>query len=85
MSKSRIVRTPIQLGAALRLRRRELGLSQGGVGARIDARQATVSNLENGASDTKLSTLMEVLAALDLELVVRPREATSRPSLEDLF
>lgn len=85
MSKAAIVRTPTQLGAALRMRRRELGLSQAEVGARIDARQATVSTVENGAADARLSTLMDLLASLNLELVVRPRDAGVHPALEDLF
>lgn len=85
MPAHHIVRTPSQLGAALRRRRRDLRLSQGAVGARIGARQATVSNAESGASDTRLSTLMDLLAALNLELVVRPRDAADRPSLDELF
>jgi HTH-type transcriptional regulator/antitoxin HipB len=85
MTKPQIARTATQLGAALRNRRRELGLSQGVVGARINARQATVSTVESGSADSRLSTLMDMLAALNLELVVRPRDAASRPALEDLF
>lgn len=83
--KASIVRTSSQLGAVLRERRRELGLTQGAVGARINARQATVSNVESGAADARLSTLTDLLAALNLELVIRPRDAAERPPLEDLF
>lgn len=80
-----IARTAIQLGAALRLRRRQLQLSQADVGARTNVRQATLSLLENGETDARLSTLMDVLAALNLELVVRPREKGADQSLESIF
>ena len=68
-----IARTSTQLGAALRRRRKHLGLSQAELGQRINLRQATVSALESGEVDTKLTTLLDALAALNLELVVRPR------------
>ena len=85
MARPHIVRTPAQLGASLRMRRRELGFSQGDVAGRINARQATVSSVESGAADARLSTLMDLLAALNLELVLRPRDASGRPDIEDLF
>jgi HTH-type transcriptional regulator/antitoxin HipB len=48
-------------------------------------RQATISALENSATDTKLGTLYDALAALELELVVRPRSKGSAREIEDLF
>jgi HTH-type transcriptional regulator / antitoxin HipB len=60
------------MGAALRRRRKELGLSQATAAGSIARRQATISDLENGG-DVRLSTLLRLLATLDLELVVRPR------------
>lgn len=80
-----IARTPTQLGAVLRRRRKSLGWSQTDLGQRINLRQATVSALEGGEVDTKLTTLMDALAALDLELVVRPRSSSSSADLEALF
>jgi HTH-type transcriptional regulator / antitoxin HipB len=67
-----LARTPLQMGAALRRRRKELGLSQAAAAGSIARRQATLSDLENGG-DVRLSTLLRLLATLDLELVVRPR------------
>ena len=78
-----IARTPQQLGAAIRRRRKQAGFSQHELGAKIQLRQATISKLEAGEPATRLQTLLDALAALDLELVVRPR--TKGPSLEDLF
>lgn len=80
-----IARTSTQLGAALRRRRKHLGLSQAELGQRINLRQATVSALESGEVDTKLTTLLDALAALNLELVVRPRSSGSSADIEALF
>lgn len=80
-----IARSTKQLGTALQRRRKEQALTQGELGERMSARQATVSKLEKGEPATQLRTLMDALAALDLELVVRPRTASSVKELEDLF
>mgnify|MGYP000318305260 CR=1 FL=1 len=77
-----IARNPQQLGAALRRRRKALELSQRHLSDRTALRQATLSDLETGEGDPKLSTLMAALAALDLELVVRPR---TKGGAADLF
>lgn len=80
-----ITRTPKQLGTTLRRRRKEVGLSQEALASRIHSRQATVSALENATTDTRLETVFDALAALDLELVVRPRTKGSAKEIEDLF
>ncbi len=81
---AQIARTSKQLGAALRRRRRHLGIRQGDVGSRTTLRQATISALENGEQGVQLRTLFNVMAALDLELVVRERSKASR-AVEELF
>lgn len=68
-----IARTPTQIGTALRRCRRSAGLSQNTLAAKTRLRQATISALENGAPGTSLSTLVDVLVALKLELVIRER------------
>jgi len=78
------VRTAKQLGQALRRQRRALGLTQQELGARTQRRQATVSGLESGAGGTQLATVIDVLTALGLELVVRPRDKAS-PDIGTLF
>ena len=82
--KPSLVRTPPQLGAALRRRRKALGLSQAELGDRVNVRQATISALESGAADTKVSTLMDVLAALGFDLALASRQSGDE-SFEDLF
>lgn len=80
-----VTRTPKQLGTLLRRRRREIGLSQEALASRIHLRQATVSAMETSAADTRLGTLFDTLAALELEVVVRPRTKGSPREFEELF
>lgn len=78
-----IARTAKQIGAAIRRRRRALGLRQDDVGDRTNLRQATISALENGEPGTRLRTLTDVMAALDLELIIRERSRAA--DIEDAF
>ena len=65
-----IARTPLQLGNSIRQRRCQLGLTQDRLAAKIGMRQRTVSDVETSAA--RVDTLLRTLAALDLELVIRP-------------
>ncbi|MCG8360660.1 MAG: helix-turn-helix transcriptional regulator [Kiloniellales bacterium] len=80
-----IARTPKQIGSSLRKRRRGLRLTQQDLASRTNLRQATISQLESGESGSQLRTLIDVMAALDLELVIRPRTKSSTQDIEDLF
>ncbi|GBD46941.1 helix-turn-helix domain-containing protein [Methylopila sp. Yamaguchi] len=73
-----IARTEQQLGAIIRRQRRSAGLSQSALGELVHLRQATISRLEKGEPAIQLKTLMEILAALQLELVVRPRSTSDQ-------
>jgi HTH-type transcriptional regulator/antitoxin HipB len=80
-----IARTTKQIGSAVRRYRRLCKWSQDTLGQRVNARQATISKLEAGEPGTQLRTLMDTLAALDLELVIRPRSKASIAEIEDIF
>lgn len=80
-----IVRTSQQLGAAIRRNRKAQALTQLSLGEKMHARQATVSKLEAGEPATQLRTLLDAMAALNLELVIRPRTSTPAHEVEDLF
>lgn len=81
-----IARSTKQLGAIVRRNRKKQGLTQSALAARMQSRQATISNLESGETATQIATLIDVLAALDLELLVRPRSKISfEKFLEDSF
>ena len=73
-----IARTPLQLGAILRGYRRERNLTQQGVGAGCGLPQAALSQIESNPTTTSLSRIYRILAALDLELVIRPRSSGDR-------
>jgi HTH-type transcriptional regulator/antitoxin HipB len=79
-----IIRTPKQLGAAIRRHRRSAGLTQAQLGAKIHLRQATISALERGEPGTELRTVFDVITALGIEIVVRDR-SKSPGKIEDLF
>jgi HTH-type transcriptional regulator / antitoxin HipB len=80
-----IARSPQQLGAILRRYRKKGSLTQTDVAAKTQLRQATISALESGEAGTQLKTLTDVLAALDLELVVQPRSKSQPSDIEDLI
>jgi len=79
-----VARNEAQLAANLRRFRKKAGLTQGGLGSLVQMRQATISELEAGSA-AKLDTVFTILSALNLELVVRPRQAGGDTALEDLF
>ena len=79
-----IARPSMQIGAALRRCRRSAGLSQDALAAKTKLRQATISALEKGVADTRLHTLIQVMAALDLEMVICQRTKAA-DNIEDLF
>ena len=80
-----IGRTAKQIGAAIRRKRRQMGLSQARLGTKIQLRQATVSKLEAGEPATQLQTVLDALAALDLEILIRQRTKASVDEIEKLF
>lgn len=80
-----IARSARQLGAILRRYRKKSNLTQTDVAAKTQLRQATISALESGEAGTQLKTLTDVLAALDLELVVQPRRKSLPSDIEDLI
>lgn len=79
-----IARTVKQIGVAMRRRRRALGWSQSDLGSKAGLRQATISTLESGEPGTRLRTLVDAMAALELEVVIRDRSKAPK-SIEDLF
>ena len=80
-----IARTPKQIGDAIRRHRRRLGLNQTSLGEKTKLRQATISAAETGEPGTQLRTLCDVMAALDLEFVIRPRTKATAHAIEDIF
>jgi len=74
------IRTTQQLGAILRGYRSERGLTQQEVGERVGIAQKAISQIETNLGSTSLARVLQVLAALDLELTVGPRKTDSHQS-----
>jgi HTH-type transcriptional regulator/antitoxin HipB len=80
-----IARTPKQIGDILRRHRRKLTMNQTQLGERTKLRQATISAVEAGEPGTQIRTLCDVMAALGLEFVIRPRTQGSPDEIENIF
>lgn len=68
------VRSAKTLGAAIRWQRELKKLTQKNAGRHFKIAQSTLSEIENGNPNARIGTIFRVLAALDLELVVRSKE-----------
>ena len=80
-----IARTTKDLGKVLRNVRKARNLTQAELAARAGIWQRTVSNIETSASEAKLDTIFDLLAALDLEIHIVPRGKMKPGDLEDIF
>ncbi len=72
-----VVRGVDQLGIALIRFRRQEGWTQDQAGERSGVKQTVISSVESGTIGTRVGTLFKILAALDLEVVVRKRRKTT--------
>ena len=79
-----IARTPKQLGNIIHRARKQRGMTQTELANRTGLRQALISEIETGNNGTKMSTIYTLLAALDLELMVGTRSASTK-NIEDIF
>ena len=74
-----------QFGKSVSDARKEQGLRQVDLATRAGLSRATIDALENGrAGDIGVSKLSRVLAALGLELAIRPI-TNERPTLDELM
>lgn len=69
-----LIYSPIALGTALKRRRKEKKLSQQEAGSDFRISQTTISSIEQGTPGTRLETLFRILAALELEMIIRPKK-----------
>jgi HTH-type transcriptional regulator/antitoxin HipB len=80
-----IARSPKQVGGLIQRFRHQRGLSQTQLAELAGLRQEMISKIETGQGGVKLSTVCEVLAALDLEMTIAPRSKSSSADIEDIF
>ena len=72
-----IIRNEKDLGALIRTARKKKSWRQIDLARHASMRQQLISELENGASSSRLDTILKVLAELDLDLSVADRRAPS--------
>ena len=77
------IRTPLDLGLAIRDRRRKLKLSQTELARKAGVGRQWVVAIEHGKSRAELSLVLRTLAALDLPLTIDPG-ARRLPSGDDM-
>ena len=79
-----LVRLPRQLGAIIQSERLRQGMTQTALASLTGTQQKTISAIENGSAGTKLDTLLSVIARLDLDIQIVPRQRDGK-SIEDVF
>lgn len=70
------ITTTKQLSAYIQDVRQSQGLSQAKIGEKIGLRQGTISNFEQNPDSTKLDTFFKLISALELEIELKPRNAS---------
>ena len=74
------IRTPLDLGLAIRDRRRKLKLSQNELARKAGVGRQWVVAIEHGKSRAEFSLVLRTLAALDLPLTIDPGPRRLPPS-----
>lgn len=69
--------SPKILGQILKSARHGRGLNQQQAGNLVGITQAMVSRIETGESNARIDTLFRLLAALDMEMTVKPRDTSA--------
>ncbi|AMV73085.1 hypothetical protein JCM30471_14990 [Desulfuromonas carbonis] len=75
--------SPKVLGQILKSARNEKGLNQQQAGNLVGITQAMVSRIETGESNARIDTLFRLLAALGMEMTVKPRDISADLSKGD--
>lgn len=80
-----LARSSKDIGHAIREARKKTKLTQKDLASKSGLWQETISKIENGVGDTKLETIFDLLAALNLELTVQDRSKGTVNNIEDIF
>jgi HTH-type transcriptional regulator / antitoxin HipB len=80
-----LIRTPGDLGAVIRDRRKRLGLGQAELAEKISASRQWVVGIERGRSRAEVGLVLRTLDTLGIRLETRDRDATTKlPSGPDI-
>ena len=72
------VQTAQQLSSHLRSLRKRLGLTQAQLGMRLGVEQARIGKIERNPGSISVEQLLQLLAAIESELLIRPKTTQSR-------
>ncbi len=73
------IRTPTGLGAAVRERRKQLGLGQAELASRIGVSRQWVIGLEHGHNRAELGLVLRTLDVLEIRLDAQSNDDKSKP------
>ncbi len=62
------------LGAIIKDERKKIHISQDILGKMVGLDKATVSYIENGKTGVRLSTILQLMSALNIDLVAQPKK-----------
>jgi HTH-type transcriptional regulator / antitoxin HipB len=79
-----LLRSPIDLGAAIKDRRRQLGLNQAQLAARVGASRQWVIDIEKGRKGAEIGLVFRALnvLGLGLEIAERGQRAKGKPGVD---
>jgi HTH-type transcriptional regulator/antitoxin HipB len=74
-----LIRTPADLGAVIRERRRKLGVGQAELAARIDVSRQWIIGVERGRARAELGLVLRALDELGIRVETRERAVGEQP------
>lgn len=80
-----LARSPAQIGFVIQQARKARGWSQTDLAREAGLRQEMISKIEAGQPGSRIASICDLLAALDLELSVTPRTLSSEADIEAVF
>lgn len=79
-----VIRSSKIFGVEIARARKSKNLTQSKLAAKVNTRQATISDLENGKGGTRIDMIFAIMAALELEITLQPRN-THDSLIADIF
>jgi len=80
-----IARTPSQIGSIIRRIRTDKNMTQTDLAEKVGTVQKRISTIETGHSGARIDTICNIMAALDLDIVITQRDKSTSQNIEDLF
>ena len=75
-----VIRTPANLGALIRERRRGLGLDQAELASRVGVSRLWINQIERGKPGASIGLILRTLMVLGIELSANPCNKTPVPT-----